>query len=357
MQQGYPTGLTSTFDPLKTTVISIDPNKRDGYVHSYYASVQRELMKNTLMEVAYVGNHGLKLETIGNLNQKDPLKNFARPIPTWSEITNPRDSGYGNYNSLQVRYEQRFVAGLTLLNSFTWGKSMDNDSASQDSNGPSPQDATNPRGEYAQSDYNQPIIDSLSLVYELPFGYNKMFLSHSGWLLNQVVGGWQLSTINQLAAGTPFNVVYTPPSANQVSPGLSATNRGANQYRPNRVPGVPLVKRSQTGSTIQWVNLAAITVPNTTTTPSPFGNMSRNPGRGPSYYNTDLALNKTFGARENGLKVQFRAEAYNLFNHTNFVSPTNSSISGTVGALATSGGTLSTTFPSRILQFGLKVSY
>jgi hypothetical protein len=357
MQQGFPTGLTNTFDPLKTTVISIDPNKRDGYVHSYYASVQRQLMKNTLMEVAYVGNHGLKLETIGNLNQKDPLKGFARPIPTWSEITNPRDAGYGNYNSLQVRYEQRFVAGLTLLNSFTWGKSMDNDSASQDSNGPSPQDANNPRGEYAQSDYNQPVIDSLSLVYELPFGYGKMFLSHSGSLLNQIVGGWQLSTINQFAAGTPFNVVYTPPSANQVSPGLSATNRGANQYRPNRVAGVPLVKRTQTGNNIQWVNLAAVMIPNTNVNPSPFGDLSRNPGRGPSYYDTDLALNKTFGARESGIKVQFRAEAYNLFNHTNFVSPTSTTLSGTVGAVANSGGTLSATFPSRILQFGLKVNY
>ncbi|MEK6397419.1 MAG: TonB-dependent receptor, partial [Terriglobus sp.] len=358
MQDGFPTGLTNTFDPLKTTVISIDPHKRDGYVHSYYASVQRQLMKNTLMEVAYVGNHGLKLETISNLNQRDPSRGFARPIPTWSEITNPRNAGYGNYNSLQVRYEQRFVAGLTLLNSFTWGKSMDNDSASQDSNGPSPQDANNPRGEYAQSDYNQPVIDSLSLVYELPFGYGKTFLSQSGRLLNQVVGGWQLSTINQFASGTPFNVVYTPPSAYQVSPGLSATNRGANQYRPNRIAGVPLVMNSRVGSNRQWVNPAAVMIPNTTAaTPSPFGNMGRNPGLGPSYYDTDLALNKTFGARENGLKVQFRAEAYNLFNHTNFVSPTSSSISGTVGGVGITGGTLTATFPSRILQFGLKVNY
>ena len=135
-------------------------------------------------------------------------------------------------------------------------------------------------------------------------------------------------------------------------------NRGANQYRPNRVSGQPLVKRTQSGSTIQWVNLAAVTIPNTTaTTPIPFGNIGRNPGLGPSYYNTDFALNKTFGARDEGLKVQFRTEAYNLFNHTNFVSPTNSSMSGTIGGNPTSGGTLSSTFPSRILQFGLKVIY
>ena len=357
LQDGFQVGLTDSFDPLKTTVISMSRSTRDSYVHSYYLSVQRSLMKNTILDIAYVGNHGLKLQTIGNLNQRDPSKGFARPIPTWSEVTNPRNAGYGNYNSLQVRYEQRFLSGLTMLNSFTWSKSMDNDSASQDSNGPSPQDANNPAAEYAQSDYNQPIVDSLSLVYELPFGYGKKFMSGSGRLVNQVVGGWQLSAINQFASGTPFNIVYTPPSGSQVSPGLSATNRGANQYRPNRVSGQPLVKRSQSGSTIQWVNIAAVAIPNTTTTVSPFGNLGRNPGLGPSYYNTDLALNKTFGARGEGLKVQFRTEAYNLFNHTNFVAPTNSSLSGPVGGTPTSGGTLSSTFPSRILQFGLKVIY
>lgn len=357
LQEGFPAGLTDTFDPLKTTIIYMPRHTRDSYAHSYYASVQRQLMKNTLLDVAYVGNHGLKLQTIGNYNQRDPNKNFARPIPTWSEITNPRNAGYSNYNSLQVRYEQRFLAGLTLLNSFTWGKSMDNDSASQDSNGPSPQDANNPAAEYAQSDYNQPIIDSLSLVYELPFGYGKAFLGSSGRIVNQFIGGWQLSAINQFSSGTPFNVTYSPPSANQVSPGLTATNRGANQYRPNRVAGQPLVKRTQSGSTIQWVNFAAISLPNTSSNPNPFGNLGRNPGLGPSYYNTDLALNKTFGARDQGLKVQFRTEAYNLFNHTNFVSPTNSSMSGTVGGTPTSGGTVSSTFPSRILQFGVKVIY
>jgi hypothetical protein len=201
------------------------------------------------------------------------------------------------------------------------------------------------------------VIDSLSLVYELPFGYGKTFLASSGRILNQAIGGWQLSAINQFASGTPFNLTYGPPSANQVSPGLTATNRGSNQYRPNRVDGQPLVKRTQNGSTIQWVNFAAITIPNTTSNPNPFGNFGRNPGLGPSYYNTDLALNKTFGARGEGLKVQFRTEAYNLLNHTNFVSPTSSSMSGTIGGAPTSGGALSSTFPSRILQFGLKVIY
>ena len=182
-----------------------------------------------------------------------------------------------------------------------------------------------------------------------------MFLGQSGRIVNQFVGGWQLSAINQFASGTPFNIVYSPPSANQVSPGLSATNRGSNQYRPNRVAGQPLVKRSQSGSTIQWVNLAAVALPNTTTTPSPFGNLGRNPGLGPSYYDTDIALNKTFGARDSGLKVQFRTEA-TTSHHTNFVSPPTARWGARSVVHRPRRHTLEH-LPSRILQFGLKVIY
>lgn len=377
LQDGFPSGLTDSFDPLKTTVISMSPNTRDPYVQSYYVAVQHGLAKNSLVDVAYVGNHAVKLQTIGNLNQRDPSKGFARPIPTWSEITNPRDAGYANYNALQARYEQRFLQGLTLLNSFTYSKSMDNDSGSQDSNGPSPQNALNPAAEYAQSDYNQPLVNTLSLVYELPFGSGHRILGNSG-VVNQIVGGWQVSAINQSAAGTPFNITYGPSSANQVSPGLSATNRGANQYRPNRNVGVPLTRLIKNGSNVQMLNLAAVALPSATTstgaTASPFGNFSRNAGLGVPYYDTDVALNKTFGARENGLRVQFRTEAYNLFNHTNFapvsggVSGSNPTLTGSAnpcstvsgafaGACSLSGGTISSTYPARILQFGLKVNY
>ncbi len=354
LDDGFPTGLTTTFDPLKTNVIYMPPNTRDSYVHSFYVAVQRSLLKNTLLELAYVGNHGLKLQTISNFNQRDPTKGYARPIPTWSEITNPQNAGYSNYNSLQARYEQRSVFGLTLLNSFTYSRSMDNDSASQDSNGPSPQDALNPQAEYAQSDYNQPIVDTLSLVYELPFGNGKSLLGGSGWLVNQFVGGWQVSSISQFGAGTPFNLTYSPPSANQVSPGITATNRGANQYRPNRIGGVALTNLVKSASGVQYINLASVSLP-LASAPTPFGNFGRNPGIGPAYYNTDLALNKTFGSSHEGLKVQFRTEVYNIFNHTNFVSPTSSGISGSGTALT--GGTISSTFPARIMQFGLKINY
>jgi hypothetical protein len=159
-----------------------------------------------------------------------------------------------------------------------------------------------------------------------------------------------------------------------VSPQISATYRGANEYRPNRVPGSDVVlchsghsclnDRLANGS-IQYVNYAAFTLPGTKDASgnllSPFGNSGRNPGRTPNFYETDFDLNKRFSTPVERLKVEFRAELYNLFNHTNLYLPA-SGLGGTLSTATsinnpTSGGTVTGTFEPRIVQFGLKVLY
>ena len=364
-EQGYPSGLVTAFNPATDNITYVPKNKRDSYVESYFVSVQRELAKNILVDVAYVGNHGLKLEGFLNANQKNPSQNFARPYANWpSDITAAVNGFYSNYNALQVRYEQRMVAGLTLLNSFTWSHSMDNASASLEGNTPSPQDANNLSADYSQSDYNLPIANVTSLVYELPFGHGRKFMSNSNALVDGLLGGWQLSAINTMQSGTPFNLVYTPNSATAVSPQIAATYRGANEYRPNVVPGQKItqgrsVTQANTGY-IQYVNLAAFQLPATRSASgallSPFGNARRNPGRNPAFYQTDLAANKKFNTPIESLKVEFRTEFYNLFNHTNMYLP-SSGLGGTLGGAPTSGGVISSTFTPRIVQFGLKVMF
>jgi hypothetical protein len=88
---------------------------------------------------------------------------------------------------------------------------------------------------------------------------------------------------------------------------------------------------------------------------SPFGTASRNPGRTPPLNQTDMALNKKFSTPVESLKIEFRTEFYNLFNHTNYYLP--STIGGTQGSNASSGGQISSTFTPRVLQFGLKILY
>jgi hypothetical protein len=374
--QGYPATLVTTFNPATDNITWVPKNTKDSYVASYFLSVQQQLSKNTLLDIAYVGNRGLKLQGFLNGNQKNPSLGFTRPFTNWpSDITEALNEFHSSYNALQVRYEQRMVGGLTLLNSFSWEHSMDNASASLEGNSPSPQDANNIKADYAQSDYNLPVANVTSLVYELPFGRGRKYMSNANGLVDTVLGGWQVSAINTAQAGTPFNIGYTPNGATAVSPQISATYRGANEYRPNVVPGQKVtqgraVRAANTGY-VQYVNLNAFSLPATKDGAgnllSPFGNATRNPGRTPAFYETDLTLNKKFSTPIEGLKVEFRSEFYNLFNHTNLYLPSSglggtlqsfNSTGGIVNAgTPTSGGVISSTFEPRIVQFGLKILY
>ncbi len=368
--QGFPGGLTTTFNPLTDNVTYVPRNTRDSYVESYFLSFQRELAKNTRVDIAYVGNHGLKLQGFINANQLNPRIGFAqanRPYAKFSDVTEALNGFSSNYNSLQVRYEQRFVAGLTLLNSFTWSHALDQTSASLEGNTPSVQDANNLTADYSQSDYNLPVQNVTSLIYELPVGHGRRFLSSSNGLIDSALGGWQVSVINTAQAGTPFNLTYTPSSSNQVSPTIANSFRGANLYRPNRIQGVnPILNTKLPSGYIQYVNPAAYTFPVTGTAAagfqSPFGHSSRNPLRTPEFNETDLSLNKKFATPGDRFKVEFRTEFYNLFNHTNLYLP--STIGGTVASTATptpvaasTGGQITSTYTPRVIQFGLKILY
>jgi hypothetical protein len=381
IDRGFPSSLT-VFNAATDNITWVPKNKSDSYVESYFLSVQRQLAKNIVFDVAYVGNHGVKLEGFLNANQKNPKAGFARPFANWpSDITAAINEFYSHFDSLQARYEQRFVGGLTLLNSFTWQHSLDNASASLEGNTPSPQDGNNIAADYSQSDYNLPIANITSLVYDLPFGRGRTYLSGANGFVDAVLGGWQVSGINTMQAGTPFNITYSPSSSNQVSQQITASYRGANLYRPDRVPGQPLIKKSKLPGTgyIQYVNYAAFVLPPTKDAAnnplSPFGNSSRNPGRTPAFYQTDLALNKKFNLPVERMKLEFRSEFYNLFNHTNYYLP-SSGLGGTLGTTtgsfapgatvpvsAITGGTpssngqVTSTFQPRIIQFGLKLTY
>jgi hypothetical protein len=384
--QGFPSGLVTSFNPATDNITWIPKNTRDSYVENYFLDVQEQLAKNTLLNVAYVGNHGVKLQGFLNANQRIlstlGTGNVQREFANWpSDITEALNEFFSNYNALQVRYEQRFVAGLTLLNSFTWEHSLDNASASLEGNTPSPQDGTHIKADYAQSDYNLPVANVTSLVYELPVGRGRRFLPSANGPVQSVLGGWQISAINTSQAGTPFNLTYSPNSTQQVSPQISATYRGANEYRPDVISGQKITQgrssRAANTGYVNYINYSAFVVPPLKDAAgnylSPFGNASRNPGRTPPFNETDLDLNKKFDTPIESLKIEFRAEAYNLFNHTNLYLPgTISGSQGTTTATVGTGGTapvstitgnptgggqITSTFEPRIFQFGLKIIY
>ncbi len=405
LSQGFPAGTATVFSAGTDDIDSIPPNTRDGYAESWFLDVQKSLAKNILFDVAYVGNHGVHLQGFINANQKNPALpltttgefpgipagQWQRPYMSWGgyllnnptlypsfsngDITQALSEFHSSYNALQARYEQRYTGGLTLLNSFTWSHALDNASSTLEANTPCPQNGDNIEADYGQSDYNLPITNVTTLVYDLPFGQGRHFLNSANGVTNAVLGGWQISGVNTMDAGTPFNVTYSPAAANAVSPELTQNWRGENLYRPNVVRGVPYIQRTQLANgSVQYINPAAMTIPSTYTTgsallsggtiSSPFGNLPKNFGRTPAFYETDLDFNKQFNTPVERIKIEFRSEFYNIFNHTNLYLPGGSG-GGTVSGIdnnssaptSLGGGTITGTWEPRIIQFGLKVTY
>ena len=201
VDQGFPQGLATTFNPATDNITYIPKNTRDSYVQDFFVSVQNQLAKNSLLDIAFVGNHGVKLQGFLNANQINPAAGFTRPYTRWpSDITAAVNEFWSQYQALQVRYEQRSVAGLTLLNSFTWSHSLDNASASLEGNTPSPQDGNNIAADYAQSDYNLPIANITSLVYDLAVWTRKAVSWSKQWP-GERRRGWMAAQRDQHHAG------------------------------------------------------------------------------------------------------------------------------------------------------------
>ncbi|HLJ87651.1 MAG TPA: TonB-dependent receptor [Candidatus Angelobacter sp.] len=352
--QGYPAGLTSpvNFNPLTANITYVPKDYHTSYVQSWFFSIQRELAKNTLLDVAYVGNHASKLLLFANFNQAHPFTTGTlasnRPIPSFGDITYAFNGGDANYHSLQVRFERRMSGGLTFLNSFTYSHAIDNGSGSlEDPNGnfPAPQDFYNQKAERATSAYDQPFTNTTSLVYQLPFGRNRRFLNSLPVGAEQALGGWEISTINQASSGQPVTITYSPAASLLVS-GIQQDFRGANNYRPN-VIGNPILAGGGPKNGLPFLNAAAFQLPNGT----PFGDASRNIARAPNFNQLDFAANKSFQLPFESTRLQFRAEFFNLLNHTNFLPPNSNFSSGAAF------GKITQAFDARQIQFGLKLSF
>jgi hypothetical protein len=211
-------------------------------------------------------------------------------------------------------------------------------------NFPAPQDFYNLEAGYSTSAYDQPLNNTTSFVWPLPFGRGKRWLSDAGAIAQAFLGGWTLSGVNTMASGEVATLQYNPSAALQVS-GIQQDFRGANNYRPN-VTGDPYGDRN---SVTNYLSRDTVVIP--TDANQPFGNAPRNSVRGPWFWQLDLAAVKDFplpvGTQT---RVQARIEAFNLLNKTNFRAPNANRSAGNYG-------TITGTFDARQLQLGVKVIF
>ncbi|MGV3518410.1 carboxypeptidase regulatory-like domain-containing protein [Luteitalea sp.] len=352
-QQGFPTGWNdaANFNPVAANITYMPNDFRSSRVDSWYISTQRELLRGTIVDVAYVGNRANGLLQFANYNQARPNNagenvplQARRPIASFGDITYAWNGGRSDYHGFQLKTETR-GRGLVFVNALTLSRARDSGAGSLENpngNSPAVQDINDVDAEYGLSGYNQPYNWTSSLVWDVPVGRDRAYLGGLPAWADAVLGGWQVAFISLLNAGDPVTFTYTPTAQGQVS-GITADFRGANNYRPN-VSGDPLGD----GSIGNYFNRAAFSIPSTS---SPFGNAERNTVRGPLFWSVDFALQKRFrlpvGPRTN---IEVRGEAFNLLNRTNFGAP-NGNLS------SNAFGTITGTFDARQVQLGLRVTF
>jgi Carboxypeptidase regulatory-like domain/TonB-dependent Receptor Plug Domain/TonB dependent receptor len=348
-QAGYPDGLTvpANFNPINGRVNYIPPDNKTGNIQSWHVTFQRELWNQFVVDVAYVGNRSRNLMILGDFNQARPNvagQNLSlqarRPIQGYQFIQAAFDGGKGDYRALQVKVERRYNRGLYLLNSFTWSRARDNASGHlETANGDNSRvNFANVEGDFSLSGYNQPLNNTTTVVWELPFGRDRRFANNLPTVVEGILGGWRLTAISTMASGLPVNLNYSPAAAFNVST--------VPTYRPNLNGDVYAPDGEQ--SITNWFNKPNITIP--TDVSQPFGNAPRNVARGPALYVLDLGLHKGFPLVGKS-RFEFRIEAFNVLNKTNFGAP-NSNVSatnfGTITGLAT---------PARQIQLGVKFDF
>jgi outer membrane receptor protein involved in Fe transport len=329
-----------------------DPRITDSYSHQWNFEVQREISPSTSLSAAYVGSHSERLPYTGYAfaaTKASPngtpasVVNSLKPIP-WIDpnIHYSTSTGYANYNSLQMKLNKRFSEGLQTLISYTWSKSLDNSSGFfgvEDAKGAGEavQNFYDPRSNYAVSGYDIPQYLSMYAVYELPFGRGKHWLSSGP--LSWVLGNWQTNYLFSIRSGQPYQITYKTDCAN-IGGDVNGGNVSSQAYcRPNLV-GDPTPSGRNKVST--WFDPTAFTQP-----AGAYGNFGRNSLRADHVTNMDFSMFKNIPFNDR-YSLQFRAEAFNVFNIQALGVPqANLSASG-AGVVTSSGNT------PRQLQFGLK---
>ena len=346
-EQGYPSGMLvpSQFDALRSRVNYTPRDNRTAYVQSFHLTGQLEIIKNLLVDFGYVGNRTSKLIILADINQPRPNnagENISvqarRPIAGYSFIQGSIDEGKAQYDSFQLKIEKRFSKGLYLLHSFTLSQAFDNAAGHLESaNGDNSRaNYLNIDGEWGKSSYDIPVNNTTSIVYDLPWGRGRAFGSDMPKVLDAIIGGFRLTAVNRITSGRPVNLSYPPSS--QFSVGGNMT------YRPNIIGTVV----NENWTPTNYFNKDAVSIPTDYT--NPFGNAQRNAVRGPGFWQADIGIHKQFTLFNENTKLEFRAEAFNIFNHTNFGTP-----NGNVSSSAF--GTITSAYPAREIQLAFKLYF
>lgn len=356
----------------------VQPNAKTPTVEEWTFGVEREINRSTALHVAYVGSHGyhgfiaIDPNSIPSQICASPsgctaggVTTSGTPATTTSHVsegaeyipvgTRPNqylsagffwyNEGNSSYNALQTDVTHRFGQGLQFRANYTWSKNLDMNSGltiAQANNEPQMiMDREDLRRDWGPAAFNVTNQVSVSARYELPFGAGKRWLNSTNRYVSKLSSGWQVNGIGTFLSGLPITPL--------IGSNRSGDGDTRNPDRPNLVPNFsgPII----TGNQAKWFNPAAFQLPQVGT----YGDEGRGMFNGPGLAEVDLSLFKTTSISER-TSLEFRAEAFNIFNRVNFGLPNQTVFSGTsVNPSAGYISTLATT--PRQIQFGLKLLF
>ena len=342
-----------------------DLNARTAYAMNYALEVERQLGTNYSIGISYVGSQGRKLGTFLDGNEPtvtavvDPTRRGDQtpnqrtfPFQQYAGIFQGAFVSNSTYNGLVATFHKRAVHGISYTASYTFGRSLDDNSSFFGSDGEfgSYADPRNRGVERGRSSFDVTHRVVATYIYELPFGPHRRWLNGVHGPLGHVIGGWDTSGIFNYRSGFPFTILA----------GTAFDYSGLNQFadRPNFAPGVTdiTIDYSDPNNVFNCHNTGCplFTQPVAGT----IGNVGRNRFTGPTLTNMDFAVMKNFPLGETH-RFQFRMDFFNIFNKVNFNLPSsNLQFSGGVPTSSTAGTIASDSNANpRLIQFGLRLDW
>ena len=350
--------------PSAVTQPSIDLHQRNSYSPQWSFTVQREVAKDVLVEIGYLGTLGIKLQQNVQPNNSqpgsaavDPRRPYAglvygpgvrfpeyitlqgSSVPV-QQVNVYQMSAQSNYHAGFLRLEKRFRRGFSVLSSYTYSKAISNAPQYRNSGGANGSENSPPQNSYnlaaerglASFDVRQRWVSSL--VYDLPFGRGRMFLTSGP--AAALFGGWQAAGIVTMQSGFPFTINLAGDTA-----GIGG-GTGGILVRANPGNGQNAALAAEERTTRRWFNTGAFVAP----AAFQFGTLGRNTVSGPGMVNLDVMVSRDIHVVER-LNIQLRAEFFNLANHPNY------NIVGRIINQPNFGAVLNQLDP-RNIQFGAK---
>jgi Carboxypeptidase regulatory-like domain len=310
--------------------ISLDPAVPS--VMTFNLGVQQEVFGNLILDTGYVGTLGRHLTRTRNLNQlavgarfrpenRNVNVNALRPYPGYANINVQENGDNSNYHSLQASLNRRMQKGLAFGVNYTFSRTLE-------TSGGGFQDVYDEAQEIGLSGIHRAHVLNFNYVYEIPF-----FRNHGNAFVRNVLGGWDVSGITIYQSGAPNTITI-----NRDSAGI-----GAGSVRADLTGRPDLARGDRTLA--RWFNTAAFAAP----PDGRFGSSGRNILIGPGFSQWDASLLKNIYFTET-VKLQFRAEAFNIWNHASFTGLSTNLSSPNFGQVTGSG-------PGRILEFGLRLAF